>query len=79
MTDLKTKINEDLFYLNLNASEEDIIIKANRKQTKRYTYRALIAAALVIAIIAGTAYCLNNLDTFSVPNSVGTPATAIFF
>ena len=53
MTDLKTKIDEDLFYLNLNASEEDIIIKANRKQTKNYTYKALIAAALVIAIIAG--------------------------
>lgn len=53
MTDLKTKIDEDLFYLNLNASEEDIIIKANRKQTKNYTYKALIAATLVIAIIAG--------------------------
>ena len=33
----------------------------------------------VIAIIAGTAYCLSNLEIFSVPNSVGTPATAINF
>lgn len=65
MTDLKAKLDQDLSHLNLNTSEEDIIIKANRKQTKNYTYRALIAATLVIAIIAGIFFVPSLFDTGS--------------
>lgn len=53
MTDLKARLDADLSHLNINASEEDIIIKANCKPIKKYTFTGLIAAALVLVIIAG--------------------------
>ena len=36
-------------------------------------------AGAVMAIIAGTAYCINNLPIFSVPNAVGVFCPAILF
>lgn len=56
MTDLKAKLDQDLSRLSLNTSEEYIIITANRRQTQKYIYRALIAATLVIAIITGVIF-----------------------
>ena len=65
MTDLKTELDANLSYLNINASEEDIIFKANRKPAKKYTFTALLAAALVIVITTGICFIPNLFDTGS--------------
>ncbi len=65
MTDLKAKLDADLSHLNLNVSEEDIIIKATRKPVKKYTFTGLIAATLAVVIIAGIFLIPNLFDTGS--------------
>lgn len=56
MTDLKAKLDAEYCHINLNATEEEIIKKANHKTAYSPTLPRLVAAAIVLVLLAGICF-----------------------